>query len=209
MVLGMDTFKVIDELVKLDNEIREKFEGIHEYVFECQRCGECCTNDLVLITIPDLVRIIDYTGKSLTKICFKVRNKPMLSLKTVKLSPDKLSEKRKRREKVCIFYDYNEHECKIYPARPFHCYTYPCPVLPYYSTLPTLFYQDDKYITFKCLASITTKCTIRVKDIEVFRELTEKRVKLLKVNEKLLAYLFARGIFEIAIEEYMKKRGKD
>ena len=200
----MKVLQVIHELVKLDNEIREKFEEIHEYVFKCYRCGECCTNDLVLITIPDLIRILDYTGKTVSKVCFKVRNKPLLSLKTKKLSP----EGKKKRQKVCMFYNYSEHECEIYPARPFHCYTYPCPVLPQYARLPTLFYQDEKWIVFKCLTSTTSKCTLRINNIEVFRELTEKRVRLLKVNEKLLQYLFANGIFEKVIEEYMKRRDK-
>jgi len=202
----MKIIEIIHELVKLDNEIRQKFMYHHEYVFECQRCGECCTNDLVLITIPDLIRILDYTGKSISKVCFKVRDKPLLSLKTKKLTPERDRGKSKGYNKVCIFYNYNDHVCEIYPARPFHCYTYPCAVLPYFDKLPTVFYQDESKIIFKCLTHATTKCTIKVIDIEVLRELTEKRVKLLKTNEKLLSYLFISGLFEIAIYEYLERR---
>lgn len=82
-------------------------------LFECRRCGGCCTGSPGIIRVDDgeMARIALFLGKkreSLLQTCF------VLSDEGFRIREDS--------DGACVFY---RNGCTIYPVRPVQCSTYP------------------------------------------------------------------------------------
>jgi Fe-S-cluster containining protein len=82
--------------------------------FECKRCGSCCRwKGYVYTTTADIKKAAAFLGideRTLVNQYVDVEQKPRMNLKT-KSNGD------------CIFLE--ENNCKIYPARPWQCQSFP------------------------------------------------------------------------------------
>lgn len=84
--------------------------------FECTQCGNCCTGapGAVWITDEDVERIAEYTGESIGEVrLFRTR-----------LLGNRLSL-REYANGDCTYFDPQSRRCRIYPARPVQCRTWP------------------------------------------------------------------------------------
>ena len=81
--------------------------------FECTQCGHCCTGapGYVWVTIQEIYRIAEFLGMRERDFVRKYVRKVNQRMSLIELSNGD-----------CVFYDKG---CKIYPARPIQCRTFP------------------------------------------------------------------------------------
>lgn len=102
-----DSLPIIDDLSIL--------RMTSQLAFKCHKCGWCCTNcDPIILTAADIVAISNYLKKPLHVISRKYTH----IHKTTHTPSIK-------KTKPCGFYDINTKTCKIYPARPLICRSWP------------------------------------------------------------------------------------
>ena len=82
--------------------------------FECKRCGGCCRwKGYVYVTTADVTNAAVYLGideRTFVNEYVDAEQRPRLNLKT-------------KPNGECIFLE--ENDCKIYPARPWQCQSFP------------------------------------------------------------------------------------
>lgn len=94
-----------------------------KYVFECQKCGQCCEKkDSVVVSMADLERWNkDMTLPSLFPfLTIEVKNDDF-----VQISLKKLDSKEGKTEKGCPLYDEENKICNIYFSMPLYCKSFP------------------------------------------------------------------------------------
>ena len=84
--------------------------------FGCTHCGGCCTGDpgAVWVSVPEIARLANHLGVSRTEF-----ERRYLRLRGIRQA---LHE---RFNGDCIFYDRDSCGCRVYPARPVQCRTWP------------------------------------------------------------------------------------
>jgi Fe-S-cluster containining protein len=114
-------------------------QNTETFRFECQRCGECCTDSktLVNLTYFDIIRIkegLNLTNEELIRILgFYVYDKEPSEEDKKKMVISPIETEKgfayvgllKRENGSCYFYDEKNKKCKIYKLRPMFCKTFP------------------------------------------------------------------------------------
>jgi Fe-S-cluster containining protein len=105
------------------NQIKEGKKAPGKYVFECQKCGQCCEKkNSVAISMADLERWNkDMTLPSLFPfLTIELKNDDwaQISLKKPDSKEDKI-------EKGCPLYDAENKICNIYFSMPLYCKSFP------------------------------------------------------------------------------------
>ena len=84
---------------------------------ECQMCGNCCLRaNPISIEPQDVERLSDHFGISVKKT---------LKRYAVQVEKDGFRSWAMKKSQPCEFYDEKTHLCKIHPARPMVCRTFP------------------------------------------------------------------------------------
>jgi len=183
----------IDELIEEDDRLREKAKESIQEVEECHRCGWCCANKRILVTIPEMVRILRHTGKRFSDIFVVEKNKLSVSIRTKKING----------KRFCIFYDNGL--CRIHEVKPFQCMTYPVIFHPFiFKINPPILVGSHKYM-FTCQSPSGAKAryTIYVRD---FNDITQARLALLEENYFAQILLIRKRNLKRAIEEITLER---
>jgi Fe-S-cluster containining protein len=109
----------------------KKEKGPGKYVFECQKCGECCENkESVIVSMADLQEWSeDVTLPSL----FQYLTLEVKDGDYVQISLKKPESKEGKSESGCPMYDKENNICDIYFSMPLYCKSFP------------LGYDGDKY----------------------------------------------------------------
>ncbi|MFX0018310.1 MAG: YkgJ family cysteine cluster protein [Candidatus Hermodarchaeota archaeon] len=111
----------------------------HDFRFECNRCGNCCTdsNTIVNITYIDIIRIKNGLSLTLNELIYVLafyifeRELDEKDRKKMVISPVKTQKGfafvglLKKKTGECYFYDTKNKLCKIYNLRPTFCRTFP------------------------------------------------------------------------------------
>jgi len=119
--------------------------------FKCEGCGWCCTHcDPVTLTASDVVTISDYLKKPLHVVSRKYTH---IHKKTHQPSIKKTNP--------CGFYDVNSRTCKIYPARPLVCRSWP-------------FMSGDYGVNDEQVVGVPVECPGAVKTYQTIRYLQDK-----------------------------------
>jgi len=178
----------IEELIKMDKEIYDRAKKSIAEVKPCQQCGWCCNNKRILVTIPEMIRILRHTKKKFSDIFVIERNKLSVSIKTKKING----------EYYCIFYDNGK--CSIHKVKPFQCFTYPVIFNPLiFRIYPPLRKDDDVYV-FECQSPNDDKATYSINEKD-FREITSMRLDFLNKNYKVQKKLIAQKKLKKVVEE--------
>jgi Fe-S-cluster containining protein len=116
---------------KPTQKTERKEKGPGKYVFECQKCGECCENkESVIVSMADLQRWSeDVTLPSL----FQYLTLEVKDGDYVQISLMKGESKEGISEPGCPMYDKENKICDIYFSMPLYCRSFP------------LGYDGDKY----------------------------------------------------------------
>jgi Fe-S-cluster containining protein len=110
-------------------EKKEKSPG--KYVFECQKCGECCEKkDSVIVSMADLQRWSeDVTLPSLFQyLTLEVKDGDYVQISLMNAESEEGES-----ESGCVMYDKENKICNIYFSMPLYCKSFP------------LGYDGDKY----------------------------------------------------------------
>jgi Fe-S-cluster containining protein len=110
------TDRINDYSAPLALRLLALLESAEGELFECKRCGSCCQL-VARITLWD--RDIYYFAKYFN-ISIKLAKKRFTRVD--QHTPTGLSIKKTR---PCMFYDFIDKSCKIYPVRPLVCRLYP------------------------------------------------------------------------------------
>jgi len=178
----------IEELIKLDKEIYDRAKKSIAEVKPCQQCGWCCNNKRILVTIPEMIRILKHTGKTFFKV-FKIEsNRLSVSIKTKKVNG----------KPYCIFYENGK--CSIHQIKPFQCFTYPVIFHPLIFRINPPFCIDNNIYVFKCQSPNDNKAisSIYVKD---FKEITSIRIDFLNKNYEIQRKLIAKRKLRKVLKE--------
>jgi len=170
----------VEDLVKIDSNLRELAIKNMSYVEPCHFCGFCCQNRRILVTIPEIKRILTYTGETFDNV-FKIEdNELSISIKTKEIDG----------EEYCVFYENGK--CSIYPVRPFQCLSYPIIFNVFYDKLPTYWRVERGYFYFRCQRDHHRKCRMKIKS-KAFADITIKRHEFLEINYKIQKKLIETG----------------
>lgn len=108
---------------KTRNESKETKKASGKYVFECQKCGQCCENNKsVVVSLADLERWSnDLTLPSLY---------PYLTIELkgddyIQVSLKKRESEDDEQQKGCPLYDEANKICNIYFSMPLYCSSFP------------------------------------------------------------------------------------
>ncbi|MFX1453831.1 MAG: YkgJ family cysteine cluster protein [Promethearchaeota archaeon] len=156
------------------NEIFKLSENINGSLFKCQRCGACCSKDILRVQKGGMG--IDYRGNyvkdpkiSATLFTFekpilernikkvsniKPRFLPAMAfyMKAFKIGFVSLYQLPIKTDGSCYYYDNNLKKCKIYEIRPIACRIFPLTTM---KTFPTL--ANDCPGVSKLISSIPSK----------------------------------------------------
>ncbi|MHA1828794.1 MAG: YkgJ family cysteine cluster protein [Candidatus Heimdallarchaeaceae archaeon] len=178
----------IKELIRIDKEIYDRAKKTVVVEIPCQQCGWCCNNKRILVTIPEMIRILKYTRFRFFKVFNIESNRMSVSIKTKKID-DKY---------YCIFYDNGK--CTIHNIKPFQCFTYPIIFHPLvFEINPPLCIANYIYV-FKCQTPKNSKAvsSITVKD---FEEITSMRIDFLRKNYEIQRKLIIKKKLRKVIED--------
>ena len=198
----------IYELIKKDTELyREAREKITE-ISDCKRCGFCCLNRDIIVTIPELIRICKYTGLKPMQVVvepkdvneYKILQKPIRGFRFVQFKCRILSGLVK------------DMTCQIHQVKPFQCMTYPVALFYRYEGLPTFRRVNEGYIYFSCdrendvrnLDFSNNGLAMKI-SVKQYEELWERRRKLLKENYLIGTELAEKGLLLKVIEEVIEE----
>jgi Fe-S-cluster containining protein len=101
----------------------EQKETQSRYVFECQKCGECCKKrDSIVISLADLSRWNrDLTLPSL----YPYLTIEMVNNSSIQILLKKTESEDEKSQKGCPLYDDNNKICNIYFSKPLFCSSFP------------------------------------------------------------------------------------
>jgi len=184
----VDLNNQIKELIKMDMEIYELAKKSIEIVRPCQQCGWCCQNKRILVTIPEIIRILKHTGKDFSDIFVIEKNKLSISIKTKKING----------KPYCIFYENGK--CSIHDIKPFQCMTYPTIFNPLASLTGVVKEILKDKVIFECQAPHDKKSVHSV-SIEDIDEITTKRVAFLTKSYSIQRKLIAQRRLKIIVKE--------
>jgi len=182
----------IEELIEKDKELYELAKKSINIIKECKGCGWCCQNSRILVTIPEIIRILKHTVKDFSDVFVIEKNKLSVSIKTKKVNG----------KPYCIFYDNGK--CRIHNIKPFQCMTYPAVFHPCAMALGVVKEHNDKRVVFECQSPKGEKAVYEVL-IEKADEITIERVNFLIENYKLQRKLIAQRMLKKVVEEYAMK----
>jgi hypothetical protein len=120
-------------------------------IFECQRCGNCCTTG-------DPIRLKPEDAAAIAK-CIKIPLNKALKKYTIQ-DPEKSGVLDFKHILPCKFYDISMKGCKIYAVRPWSCRIFP--FLGIYGS------EDRVVVNESCLGSVKTMNILK-EAIEVVR----------------------------------------
>ena len=127
----------LSKLIALNELLISELKAI-EVISPCRRCGYCCKNKNIFITIPELLKISEYTRFPPRKFLDRKRLPAFLL---------------KRTGEYCIF--YRNSSCQIHEIKPFQCRLYPCLLMidldrDVKETTTVKFWKENKYFYFIC-----------------------------------------------------------
>lgn len=117
----------MQEMIDLERASRISVEALAERIkaigFRCQRCGDCCSGpDAEVLVFPSEVRrIIAHTKQQ----WLDVVEPPRTGVWDMEGNFHTLEWMLRRSGNRCVYYDDASGSCRIYPARPDICRTYP------------------------------------------------------------------------------------
>lgn len=155
--------KMVKLLIEADARLHRFAKNYINVLSPCNNCGYCCKNSRILVTIPEMVRILKFTEMNFDDVFVIESNNLSVSIK----SSDK---------GYCIF--RSGGKCAIYPIRPFQCMTYPVVFVEFYRELPTFLYGDANQIVFECQSNSNRKMRCSVGS-DVFKVITHQRYSFL------------------------------
>ncbi len=179
---------VIEELIKLDKEIYDRAKKSIMVIKQCQQCGWCCNNKRILVTIPEMIRIHKYTGKTFFKVFRMENNKLSVTIKTKRIDG----------KYYCIFYENGK--CTIHKIKPFQCFTYPVIFHPIVFRINPPFCIENRVYVFKCQSPNESKAisSIYVND---FKEITSMRLDFLVKNYEIQRKLIVKKRLRKVVKE--------
>ena len=187
----MPTKPELKELIRMDKEIYDKAKKSITEIKPCQQCGWCCNNKHILVTIPEMVRILKHTGKDFSDIFVIEKNKLSVSIKTKKVNG----------KPYCIFYENGK--CLIHDIKPFQCMTYPAIFNPLASLTGVVKEILKDKVIFECQSPHDEKSVYSV-SIEDAEEITAKRTLFLTKNYSIQRKLIAQRKLKKVVEEMIQ-----
>ena len=181
----------IEELIRMDKEIYDKAKKSITEIKPCQQCGWCCNNKRILVTIPEIIRILKHTKKKFSEVFVIEDNKLSISIKTKKIDS----------KYYCIFYDNGK--CTIHDIKPFQCFTYPIIFHPAIFEIhpPKSYY--GKYYVFTCQSPYKGKAISAI-EIDDFELITTERLLFLTKNYDIQKKLISKNELAKVVEGVAK-----
>ena len=178
----------IEELIKMDKEIYDRARKSIMEIKPCQQCGWCCQNNRILVTIPEMIRILKHTRKDFSEVFVIEKNKLSVSIKTKKVNG----------KPYCIFYENGK--CSIHQIKPFQCMTYPAIFNPLASLTGVVKEMFKDKVIFECQSPHDEKsvCSVSIEDAE---EITAKRTSFLTKNYSIQRKLIAQRKLKKVVKE--------
>ena len=181
---------IVDEIIKLTSEhikLVKKAKRSIETIRPCYRCGYCCQNKEILVTIPEVVLILN-------KLDYKVENIFNINKEIYTIS---IKTKEIEGKPYCRFLWKTEFKtrCTIYNIRPFQCLTYPIIFHPLFKKLEVYKGKFLSYYIFECQGKAIKTCILLVKK-STFKKLAEERLKFLRKNYEIQRALIKDDILE-------------
>ena len=180
----------IEELIEKDEELRVKAEDSILELKQCRQCGWCCNNKRILVTIPEMIRILKHTGKKFSEVFIIEDNKLSVSIKTVETYG----------KPYCMF--FKDFKCQIHDVKPFQCRTYPVTFHPQVFEFHKPIVVSKSIFKFKCGSPLKKKAEYLVR-IDDFYNIAQERLAFLIYNYKIQRKLIIRGELEKIVEEYV------
>jgi len=192
------TRDIINEIIELTEEhikLIKKAKRSIEYIQECYRCGFCCLNKEILVTIPEVIIILNKLPYKVDEIFNINKNKYTISIKTKEIDG----------APYCWFLWKigAKTECSIYNFRPFQCLTYPVIFHPSVKEFSVYGGKFFSYYAFECQGIGLKLCTALVKK-STFKKITEKRLKFLEKNYVLQKELIEKGLLSDVLMKTIK-----
>lgn len=177
--------KAIKKLTEADAKLYKYAEKHINVLSPCNNCGYCCRNNRILVTLPEIIRILKFTEMDFDDVFIIEDNNLSVAI-------------RKNDEGYCMF--RAEGKCTIYPVRPFQCMTYPVLFVGFYRELPTFANEDSEQIYFNCesINDKKMKCSV---DYFVFKRYSEQRYRFLRSNYFVQGGLIRSGKLKSIIEK--------
>lgn len=120
--------KILTDENKTSNENEkksdfEKKESKSKYIFECQKCGECCKKvDSIVVSLSDMTRWNrDLTLPSL----YPYLTIEMINQSSIQISLRKTESENEKSKNGCPLYDEKNKICNIYFSMPLYCSSFP------------------------------------------------------------------------------------
>lgn len=139
---------------------------ISQLAFQCQRCGWCCIHcDPITLTASDIVAISNYLKKPLHVVSrkythiHKTTHKPSI-----------------KRIQPCGFYDTVAKTCKIYPARPLVCRSWP-------------FMSGENGVNDESFVGVPMECPGAVQAYEILKRIQERFREEFKDHPEILEHI--------------------
>ncbi len=109
---------------KINNKAYVMKQGHNKFKFECQNCGECCTNTKIILSPYDIARLSFRLNietkefhKNFTRFIINAKTKiPMCVLKTAPACTFL------KKDEGCQIYDYRPYMCRAFPIGNFGKY---------------------------------------------------------------------------------------
>jgi len=177
----------IKYLIDWDRKITELARKHIKLLSKCQRCGYCCQNTRILVTIPEMIRILQYLGVNFDRVFFIEPEYYSVTIRTRTIG--KMSH--------CMFWD--GEKCTIYVVRPFQCFTYPVIFHVGYKDLATFEEIDFGFAYFKCQGRNKHKLRAKI-DWLTLELLAYERFHFLVSNYKLQSKLVNRDTLKTVVE---------
>ncbi|TFG28940.1 MAG: YkgJ family cysteine cluster protein [Promethearchaeota archaeon] len=93
---------------------------------KCKDCGKCCLETEMMLSKDDIHLILRHSTNNLKREDFTIKIQGYFQLKNI--------------NGHCIFFDYSNKTCRIYPFRPQGCRFYP---LIYYKDTQSCLFDED------------------------------------------------------------------
>ena len=179
----------IEYLIDWDKKIKEFVKQHLRFEDSCQRCGYCCQNNRILVTIPEMIDILRYLGVHFDRVFLLEPNYYTVSIKTKQIN----------NTSYCIFYDNGK--CTIYDVRPFQCMVYPAIFYPKYKDFAVYHNTFFGHVYFKCQGRMKSKLKAKIEWMTL-ELLTYERIQFLMHNYKLQKKLIRNNTIKNVVELY-------
>jgi len=178
-------------LIDEDSQIYDKAKKSITEIKPCQQCGWCCNNRRILVTIPEMIRILKHTKKKFSEVFVIEKNRLSVSIKTKKVN----------NKHYCIFYDNGK--CTIHDIKPFQCFTYPVIFHPAVFEIHPPKPMYSEFYVFTCQSPYKDKAKSAI-EIDDFELITTKRLLYLTKNYNIQKKLISKNKLVEIVEEVAK-----